>query len=638
MKGFLFCVCLILSGSFAHSQVQGFFLNDNTDKEAAIPQFKDVAKATGNADANVTIKFNNEVAPISKYLFGNNANIFMTQMVDQPVLINHIKKLSPNVLRFPGGNLSSIFFWDAMKGQPPADAPVKLLDGEGKQIDPGYWYGKNTESWTMSLDNYYAMLQQTNSTGIITVNYGYARYGTSADPVAAAAHLAAQWVRYDNGRTKFWEIGNESNGSWQAGFRIDLSSNKDSQPQIITGDLYGKHFKVFADSMRKAAAEIQFTIYIGAQLLEKLPESWWNATDKGWNSGVFSMTADLPDYYIVHSYFTPYTENTNASNILTSGTKVPADIMSYVKGAQQSAGVSSKPIALTEWNIFAEGSKQTVSYISGMHATLVLQSLIKNKYGMASRWDLANSWEGGKDMGMFNQGDEPGGIPKWNPRPSFYYMYYFQKYTGDTMVESTVSGDANIEVLATKFSSGEAGIVLVNKNTTAKTASINLSDFGFGERYYRYTLTGGSDNGEFSLKVYVNDEAPDFSSGGPLDYETIKAQSSLISTGIKTTLPPRSVQYLLVETGNNVIMGIDQEKQDNIAIYPSLVTDQLTVEFPNSLYNRVQLLDAMGNLLLTESIHQQETSKVIRFSFSSGIYLVRLSGVAGVVVRKISAK
>ncbi|MEI9958909.1 MAG: hypothetical protein WDM90_21935 [Ferruginibacter sp.] len=38
------------------------------------------------------------------------------------------------------------------------------------------------------------MLSQTNSTGIITVNYGYARYGTSANPVAAAAHLAADWV------------------------------------------------------------------------------------------------------------------------------------------------------------------------------------------------------------------------------------------------------------------------------------------------------------------------------------------------------------------------------------------------------------------------------------------------------------
>src|SRR5882672_8370841 len=36
--------------------------------------------------------------------------------------------------------------------------------------------------------------------GIITVNYGYARYGKGPSPVQTAAHLAAQWVRYDQGK------------------------------------------------------------------------------------------------------------------------------------------------------------------------------------------------------------------------------------------------------------------------------------------------------------------------------------------------------------------------------------------------------------------------------------------------------
>ena len=93
----------------------------------------------------------------------------------------------------------------------------------------------NNDSWTCSVDKYYQMLQQTGNEGMITINYGYARYGTSANPVAAAAHLAADWVRYDNGRTKYWEIGNENHGTWEAGYRIDLSQNKDGQPEIING-------------------------------------------------------------------------------------------------------------------------------------------------------------------------------------------------------------------------------------------------------------------------------------------------------------------------------------------------------------------------------------------------------------------
>ena len=144
--------------------------------------------------------------------------------------------------------------------------PANLLNSVGDPAAAGYWHGGNTASWTFSLDNYYQLLAQTNSTGIITINYGYARYGTSADPVAAAAHLAADWVRYDNGRTKFWEIGNETFGSWEAGYRIDQSQNKDGQPQLITGALYGQHLKVFADSMRVAAQKVGTTIYIGATL------------------------------------------------------------------------------------------------------------------------------------------------------------------------------------------------------------------------------------------------------------------------------------------------------------------------------------------------------------------------------------
>jgi hypothetical protein len=100
------------------------------------------------------------------------------------------------------------------------------------------------------------MLQQSNNQGLITINYGYARYGTGTNPVSAAAHLAADWVRYDNGRTKYWEIGNENFGNWEAGYRINVADNKDGQPEYITGDLYGQHFRVFADSMRKAATEI----------------------------------------------------------------------------------------------------------------------------------------------------------------------------------------------------------------------------------------------------------------------------------------------------------------------------------------------------------------------------------------------
>src|SRR6185312_13240074 len=348
------------------------------------------------------------------YIFGNNSNLWMTQIVTSPNLVQYIKDLSTNIIRAPAGSVSDVYFWNGTDAnQRPADAPDSVITS-GNLGPIGSWYGGDNASWTLALSNYYSLLSQTNSTGIITVNYGYARYGTSSNPVAAAAHLAADWVRYDNGRTKFWEIGNENYGSWEAGYRIDVSKNKDGQPEIITGALYGQHIKVFADSMRAAASEVGATIYIGATLYDTPTSSGNTPTEKSWNVGVLTQAGNTPDFFIVHDYFTTYGANSSVADILGTSTTVPNQVMNYVKSQITAAGLDMKPIALTEWNIRATGSKQNVSYVAGMHVAKTLGSIIKNQFGEASRWDLANGWDNGDDQGLFNNGDEPG-APKWNP-------------------------------------------------------------------------------------------------------------------------------------------------------------------------------------------------------------------------------
>jgi hypothetical protein len=635
MKKFSVLSFLILTVFVSEGQnTQGFFI-DGQGKTAVIPSFQDAEKSSKTPTTTIGVDFANVIAPISKYLYGNNSNIYMSQMVDQPVLINNIKALSPNVLRFPGGNLSSVYFWNASAGQAPPDAPAKLADANGVESNAGYWYGQTAENWSMSLDNYYQMLQLTNSTGIITTNYGYARYSTAANPVASAAHLAADWVRYDNGRTKFWEIGNESNGTWQAGHRINTANNKDGQPQIITGALYGKHFKVFADSMRKAAAEKGAIIYIGAQLLQEEPASWWNNTDRTWNDGVFQEAGNKPDFYIIHSYYTPYQANSIAKDILATATTVTKTMMDYVTSSMTKAGVTIKPVALTEWNIFAEGSKQQASFINGMHAAIVLGELMKNKYGFASRWDLANGWGDGNDHGMFNQGDEPG-VPKWNPRAVFYYMYYFQKYMGDHLVNSTVSGSADVLAYASKFSSGQAGMVVVNKGTAEQTIAINISNFGFGDRYYWHSLTGGTDNGEFSLKVNVNGQASLNSSGGPANVESVKAFAASTAGGLKITAPAKSVHYILVENGNNVITGTEQPgDKSTLQVYPNPVNNTLRVDLPSSGFLKIEIIDSKGASQYEGVLNPAVTSHEMRISLPAGIYQVRLHKRGEVVQKKI---
>ena len=298
--------------------------------------------------------------------------------------------------------------------------------------------------------------------------------------------------------------------------------------------------------MRKAALEVGAVIKIGAQLVQIDPTNSWNNVDRTWNSGLFSSAGDYPDYYIVHDYYTAQT-NVDAATILNTPVAETKAIMDFMGLTTQQGGVLLKPIALTEWNIFASGSKQMVSNIAGIHADMVLGELLKNKFGMASRWDLSNGYGNGDDHGMFSKGDEPDNTTKWSPRPAFYHMYLFQKYFGDRMVGSTVSGNADILTYASSFSSGEAGVIVVNKGTTTQVISIKITNFAAGSRFYYYTLVGGSDNGDFSRQVFINGAGPAMPSGGPTNYLQIAPFSSTFTGSIKVNEPARSVIYLIAD-------------------------------------------------------------------------------------------
>lgn len=523
----------------------GFFLNDWQPKNFSPIAYVD-SPAVTSAATTVTVNAASVLTKIPRSIAGDNANLWITQMVTEPALMTHLTKLNPHIIRFPGGSIADVFFWNAPKGVPPADAPASLLRADGSAYDNPYWYGRNNESWTLSLDNYYKMLEQTGNEGIIIVNYGYARYGTGPNPVAAAAHLAADWVRYDNGRTKYWEAGNENFGEWEAGYRIDRTKNKDGQPEIITGAVYGEHFKVFADSMRKAAQEIGKTIYIGAVLVESQPQDWQTPTVKTWNAGVFSKAGNVPDFHVVHNYYTPYQQNSTAAQILTTPITETKKMTDFVAQQVQANGVNPKPVALTEWNIFAEGSMQQVSHVNGMHAVMVVGEALKNKLGMTARWDIANGWNNGNDHGMFSLGEAAEGVPKWVPRPAFYHLYFFKKFLGDRLVAST-HNNSNLETYASTLSSGQANITLVNKAATEQTVEVKMQNFRTGNRFYWYALTGGNDNGEFSRKVFVNGKGPLGAGGGPDDYATLKPNSAATQNGIKLKLPPRSVVCVLID-------------------------------------------------------------------------------------------
>ncbi len=523
----------------------GFFNNGWQAKTFATPPSILQTKPSTTNAIQVTINYDSVKCPIPRTIFGDNGTSWMGQFSD-PTFLGYISNLSPNIIRFPGGSISDSYFWNLSA----ITLNNKLVSSYPSDVPPlpdnSYWDGNRKENWTCALDSFYTFLVKTNNTAIFTVNYAYARYGTSANPVANAAHLAADWVRYDKGRTKYWEIGNEDYGTWEMGYKIDPSKNKDGQPQLITGQLYGAHFQIFTDSMRAAAKEVGAIINIGAVLYE-YGNSFDNPQENNWNQGVIAAVGNVADYFIVHNYYTAFGQNSSISKILYSATHVTKTQMDFYKSLATQYKFSLKPVALTEWNIWSGDGTNAVSNITGLHAAMVLGELLNNQFGEATRWDFLNNWNGGNDQGMFSDGKEPG-VPIWNPRPSFYYMYYFQKVMGDTYLGSSVQTDTSIHCYASKFSSGDAGLVLANTYGQPKIVQVNFSNFTPGINYYYYSLQGGTDNNGFSRFVYVNGStSPTGVSGGPNNnYSTLNAYSSPTQGGILVTVPAYGAVFINV--------------------------------------------------------------------------------------------
>lgn len=296
-----------------------------------------------------------------------------------------------------------------------------------------------------------------------------------------------------------------------------------------------------------------------------------------------------------------------------------------------------KPIALTEWNIFAVGSKQMVSHINGLHATLTLGELIRNKYGQASRWDLSNAWDNGNDHGTFSSGNEPD-VAQWTPRPSFYHMYYFQKYFGDQMISASVTGHNDIISYASTFSSGQAGVVIVNKGTSTQLVKLNFQNFYPGNRYYWYTLTGDTDNGEFSRKVLVNGNGPSGVAGGPAGYVDLKANSALCENDVKLSIPPRSATFVLVDK-SSVTGVVDIDPNDKLVqVFPNPSRNgNFTVRlngFSSAEQVGMRVVNKAGQLLYETSVRGVQIWPVQQF-LEVGAYCLQVITAKGTTTKKI---
>ncbi len=524
----------------------GFFLEDWKSKNNPKVKLNDSTIIVDNPPTVYgEIDFTQPLTKISKYIYGNNLGHWTNRkFLANDKFIFNFKDAGFKVVRFPGGNASNDYFWDAESiGQCPEGTPSIIYKSDFKKSTSPK-LGKQGTFRTRPED-YYDFLLRSKSTGSICVNYSYALYSEIEDEnerVNKAAEYAASWV-YDanikrNLNIKFWEIGNENWGKWQAGYNVKKRG-------IINPKKYGEHCRIFIEKMKA----VDPTIKIGVVGYQK-PKSR-DPVQKRWNELVIPEIIDVADFYILHDYYAKYGAILNPKEML----KAIDTTYSHIKVVNQiiekytDKDKGYLPIALTEFNTRSNASiskndgATNVSHCSGIFFAHAIGEIIRQGIGMSMVWDIENGYKDGHDHGMFASSKE-NGIAWLSPHPSYYHFYYYNKVFGDTYYES-LSTNPNIRIHCSSFSSGEIGLVVVNISDKEEIIEIELKNIDSKNLAGVFEIYNKNPN---SRKTGINDFFTSKDAGGPENFKKIKAINLEIKNNvIKIKSKPYSANYLLTQ-------------------------------------------------------------------------------------------
>jgi hypothetical protein len=270
--------------------------------------------------------------------------------------------------------------------------------------------------------------------------------------------------------------------------------------------------------------------------------------------------------------------------------------------------------------------------------------MAEHNVGMSTRWLLAN-WD---TDGMFYYiSPSNPGIPLWNPRPEFYYLYYLRQFLGDHMVASSVQGSSNILAYASTFSSGNTAVVVLNVGSTNQVVNVKPRNIGVGSHFYTYTLTGSS-NIALPQTVVVNGDTGVGTVWGPnTDLQNIAAVAYPIGDSVVFNSPPNSVEYILLDAGNNIISSVERKNvstPDKFELnqnYPNPFNPSTKITYSLKSTGKVRLTayDVLGRKVgvLADGV-QTAGSHQVTFSGSnlaSGIYFYRLESSGQTIIKKM---
>jgi hypothetical protein len=366
-----------------------------------------VAVTVTGSDKEVTKKIN-------EGLFGINVALWDGDLL-LPATEKFVKDVNHHVLRYPGGLRADEDHWEEV---------LKKKD------------------WMVDIDEFLDFCRKTNTTPMITVNFGT---GTPEE--------AARWVNHVNkvrkANVKYWEIGNELYGDWH---------NNHCTPEE-----YGKRAREFAKQMKAVDPSIVVTAV-------------WMLEGE-WNRKTFEQLKDVVDGVNVHHYPQGSGQENDAG--LLAAPQTLNEILPGVRKQLEQSGVAGKKyeIWLTEWNsVDFKPGPQTLGIVNALFVADYLGMLTHHNIEQASYWDVHNNMtpEGG-DYGYLSRVGAPDGDNA--PRPSYWAFKMASRSLGRGSLLESATGNDRVSSYYTRDGKKKS-LMLVNKHPrSAVDATVNIPGF-----------------------------------------------------------------------------------------------------------------------------------------------------------------
>ena len=274
-------------------------------------------------------------------------------------VIDLVRELGVDTIRYPGGNFVSGFRWEDSVG-PRAERP--------RRLDLA-WH--STETNEIGLHEFAGWLDKVGSDLMLAVNLGTRGTQEAIDLLEYAnirGGTALSDQRAANGRAepfdvRMWCLGNEMDGPWQLGHR--------------SAEDYGKLAARTAKAMRQLDPDIQLVVCGSSSA--HMP------TFGEWERVVLTHTYDDVDLISCHAYYEE--RGGDLASFLASAVDMDAFIDAVVATADHVGAVrgSKKRIDLSfdEWNVWYIDRFQGVDKIEGIDNWPVAPRLLEDVYSVA---------------------------------------------------------------------------------------------------------------------------------------------------------------------------------------------------------------------------------------------------------------